>query len=143
MQYSIRPALELIKYARSSRQNLRNVAVPGTGMPLSFLCYFGSSFFTMLMFLLLPVVDTHSPSSPLVFNTRTHTHTHAHTCHTHHHTTHDTIRHHHNTQRPRQVCMIAAIYEQVRAEGGSGWAGVPASYREHLLHPTDWFSFWR
>lgn len=77
-------------------KNLRNVAVPGTGLPLSVLCAFGRYFVIVCLLILLPV-----------------------------------------------ICLIAAFYEQVRLEHGRGVGGIPASYRDHLLHPRDWFSFWR
>jgi hypothetical protein len=77
-------------------KNLRNVGVPGTGMPLSFLCLLGSSFFTVLMFLLLPL-----------------------------------------------VCVVAAVYEQLFTDVGTGRSGIAAAYHAYLLNPTDWFSFWR
>lgn len=77
-------------------KNLRNVAVPGTGLPLSVLCVFGRYFVVACLLILLPM-----------------------------------------------ICLIAAVYEQLRLERGRGVDGISASYRDHLLHPRDWFSFWR
>merc|ERR1740117_1844272 len=76
-------------------KNLRNVAVPGTGLPLSVLCVVGRGFVVACLLLLLPM-----------------------------------------------VCLIAACYEQLRLDTGAGIAGIPVSYRAHLLHPREWFSLW-
>jgi hypothetical protein len=41
------------------------------------------------------------------------------------------------------VCAVAALYEQLSTPVGTGLGGVASAYRAYLLHPTDWFSFWR
>lgn len=75
-------------------KNLRNVAVPGTGVPLSLLCF--SKWLVLLcLYLLLPL-----------------------------------------------VCLISAFNERFWAKDFS-LSGLGRGYRSHLIHPTDWFSFWR
>lgn len=75
--------------------NLRNVAIPGTGIPLSLFCY---SWWMCLFFVLF--------ANPL-------------------------------------VCLLGAINKVRKAGGEGGLAAVCEHYTEHLLHPMDWFSFWR
>jgi hypothetical protein len=94
---------ELKHYRSTSFQqdmidNLRNVGIPGTGVPLSIFCY---SYWTCLAYVAV--------MNPL-------------------------------------VCLAGAInktrnerFESVQASVKS----VAAHFTKHLLHPDDWFSFWR
>lgn len=87
--------------------NLRNVAIPGTGVPLSIFCY---SIYTCLFFIVF--------LNPL-------------------------------------ICLLAAVnkarkehdsIEQLfesKESFGAFTTKIAADYVDHLLHPDDWFSYWR
>lgn len=77
-------------FGQDMRKNLRNVAIPGTGIPLSLFCYFRV---TALLFVVLIY--------PF-------------------------------------LCVIAAGVRLVKEGGGSA----SDYFREQLLTPQDWFSFW-
>lgn len=85
-----RPHYRSGTFGNDLRKNLRNTAIPGTGIPLSAFCYFK---FTAYFFLVVVY--------PL-------------------------------------VCFAAALH--ARKEYG---VKVSSAYREQLLNPRDWFSFWR
>ena len=78
--------------------NLRNVAIPGTGVPLSVFCY---SYWTCLFYVVF--------LNPF-------------------------------------ICLMGAI-NKARKESHTTLEGAAASvlahFKQHLLHPDDWFSFWR
>ncbi len=73
--------------------NLRNVAIPGTGIPLSLFCY---NYYVCLFFVLFII--------PF-------------------------------------ICFCGAINK--KRNGLNPEKSVFDIYEDHLLHPTDWFSFWR
>lgn len=72
------------------KKNLRNVAIPGTGVPLSLLCYSKLQGYAFL-----------AVGYPV-------------------------------------VALVAALHR-----GGRSYEKVGAAFREQLLTPQDWFSFWR
>jgi hypothetical protein len=74
--------------------NLRNVAIPGTGIPLSIFCY---SWWVCLFFVAF--------MNPV-------------------------------------ICFFGAV-NKIRAGKGEDGKGLWALYEDHLLHPQDWFSYWR
>ena len=82
--------------------NLRNVAIPGSGVPLSVFCH---SYYTCLFFILFI-----NPT----------------------------------------ICMLGAINKgriEQRSVASFSYESLVVSvckhYRDHLLHPDDWFSLWR
>jgi len=80
-------------YQQDMLDNLRNVAVPGTGIPLSVFCH---SWWVCLFFVLFTVPT---------------------------------------------ICFFGAC-NKVRLHGG-GVEALMTHYKEHLLHPQDWFSYWQ
>ena len=78
-------------FSNDMRKNLRNVAIPGTGVPLSMLCHYR---ITVLLFLvvLYPI-----------------------------------------------ICLLAALHVRVEKKD----INVPETFRDQLLNPSDWFSYWR
>lgn len=78
--------------------NLRNVAIPGTGVPLSVFCY---SYWTCLAYVMVV--------NPL-------------------------------------ICLAGAVNKSRKEKFTTVEAfvaSVKAHFTQHLLHPDDWFSFWR
>lgn len=75
--------------------NLRNVAIPGTGVPISEFCY---NYYVCLLFVVL--------GNPL-------------------------------------VCLCGAINKCRKGPSAGFGDSLSAYYEQHLLHPDDWFSFWR
>lgn len=102
------PHYRASSYAHDLRANLRNVAVPGTGLPLSFFCIIKSLGF-LLIILINPI-----------------------------------------------LCFLGAINvalkdknkqsfkkQQNSKEEYSFMSSLSKAYRQHLLFPDDWFSYWR
>ena len=93
-----RPHYRSKSFQQDMLDNLRNVAVPGTGLPLSLFCY---SKFTVLLFVVL--------INPL-------------------------------------ICLLGAVNKCRKIPNITLEKFVSEScraYVSHLLHPQDWFSFWR
>uniref|UniRef100_A0A6U0YKX4 Alpha-L-glutamate ligase-related protein ATP-grasp domain-containing protein n=1 Tax=Rhizochromulina marina TaxID=1034831 RepID=A0A6U0YKX4_9STRA len=83
-------------YAHDLRANLRNVAVPGTGVPLSIFCYHKVGGY-LLVFLLNPL-----------------------------------------------VCFLGAVnVARKDCQAPWSWSVLSNAFRQHLLFPDDWFSYWR
>jgi hypothetical protein len=88
-------------FAHDLRANLRNVAVPGTGLPLSFFCWT-----KLLGYLMLVLIN------PI-------------------------------------LCFLGAVNVALKESAKKGGEGITfmnalaRAYRQHLLFPDDWFSYWR
>lgn len=93
-----RPHYRSKSFQQDMIDNLRNVAVPGTGVPLSIFCY---SKWTVLFFIVF--------INPL-------------------------------------ICLLGAFNKARKINGSTLEAVISNTFRfyvSHLLHPQDWFSFWR
>ena len=93
-----RPHYRSTTFQQDMIDNLKNVAIPGTGVPLSIFCY---SWWVCLYFILFV--------NPL-------------------------------------VCLLGAINKSRKIRGVTFEqlvANTCRHYVHHLLHPQDWFSFWR
>ena len=93
-----RPHYRSKSFQQDMLDNLRNVAVPGTGLPLSLFCY---SKFTVLLFVVL--------INPL-------------------------------------ICLLGAVNKCRKIPNltlEKFVCEICRAYVSHLLHPQDWFSFWR
>lgn len=84
-------------FAHDLRANLVNVAVPGSGLALSFFCYFKFTGYMLIIFF-----------NPL-------------------------------------FCFFGAVNVARTADSSQGgfWQCLNTAYRQHLLYPDDWFSYWR
>ena len=84
-------------FAHDLRANLVNVAVPGSGLALSFFCYFKFTAYLLVLFI-----------NPF-------------------------------------FCFLGAVNVARVAEPSSEgfWKTLNKAYRQHLLYPDDWFSYWR
>jgi len=93
-----RPHYRSKSFQQDMIDNLRNVAVPGTGIPLNIFCY---SKLTVLLFVVL--------INPL-------------------------------------ICLLGAVNKSRKLKDATieGFVSTTCRlYVAHLLHPQDWFSFWR
>lgn len=97
--YIIKPHYRAPTFAHDLRANLRNVAVPGTGLPLSFFCSIKLLGYVMIICI-----------NPI-------------------------------------LCFLGAINVAMKqvAKGStdSFMFSLSTAYRQHLLFPDDWFSYWR
>lgn len=88
-----------VSFQEDMVSNLRNVAIPGTGIPLSVFCH---NYYICLLLVLF--------GNPV-------------------------------------VCFCGALNKCLKTEAQSIWKVIAddfaSHYRKHLLHPDDWFSFWR
>ncbi len=90
-----RPHYRCKDFKQDMIDNLRNVAVPGTGIPLSVFCH---SWWVCLFFVYF--------INPL-------------------------------------ICFMGAVNKVRKGSAATGGRSVFKLYEEHLLHPQDWFSYWR
>jgi hypothetical protein len=97
-----KPHYRAPSFAHDLRANLRNVAVPGTGLPLSFFCYFKFTGY-LLIFWINPLLCFLGAVNVARVS-----------------------------RRDAKVCTKESFV-----------VTVATAYRQHLLFPDDWFSYWR
>ena len=90
-----RPHYRCKDFQQDMIDNLRNVAVPGTGIPLSLFCH---NWWICLFFVYFV--------NPL-------------------------------------ICFVAAVNKVRKGSAATGGKSLFKLYEDHLLHPQDWFSYWR